>query len=369
MSQREVVDELRAGRFDALASPELRARVREIAADAPERRPSRFEHFSWRRTSLVLVPAALTAVAAVAVVQGLAGSGGDELNASQRQGTIAYAAAEKRAPQKTEADQPPAADARALSQAAAPEKSVPAPKASALPPGRRLTDYRVRMRVRLADVNGLSKATVSAMRITRRYGGYVVSVAYSTPGAQHGDAVLLLRVPNEHMQTALLKLSSLGTIVSQAVSLVDLQKVYNAEAKRLGVLATQVGRLRTQLQNPDLDSATRERLQEQLEYQKLQLNAVAKQHRATRERGNLGLVTLSLTTSKTKKAVVPVVPQEPTRFDRALEDAGAILAKELTWGLYAGIVAAPFLILLAFALFGGRARRRQSERALLARSG
>jgi hypothetical protein len=364
MSQRDVVDELKAGRFDALASPELRARVREIAGQAPVRRPSRFEHFSWRRTSLVLVPAALTAVAAVAVVQGLAGSGSGDLKTHNR--AAIASAVQAAAPNTWKTATRPPADERTLSSAS--RKAPAATSASALPPGRRLTDYRVRMRLRLDDVNGLSKATVNAMRIARRLGGYVVNVAYSTPGATHGDAVLVLRVPTVHMQTALLRLSDLGTITSQAVSLVDLQKAYNTEAQRLGKLATQVGRLRTQLQNPDLDSATRERLQEQLGYLKLELNGVARQHHATRERGRLGTLRVTLFTKPAKKKQPAALPQAPSRFDRALGDAGGILTRELTWGLYAAIVGAPFALLLCFGLFGERSRRRRTERQLLARS-
>jgi hypothetical protein len=235
-----------------------------------------------------------------------------------------------------------------------------------LPSGRRLVDYRVRMRLRVPNNDGLSNATVRAMRVARRLGGYVVNVRYSTPGAQNGDATLVLRVPTAQMQTALLRLSELGTIVSQAVSLVDLQKAFNKEAARIGKLGTQVGRLRTRLQDDSLSFEERAKIEEQLEYLKLELGAASRQHTATKERGRLGTISIALFARQ--KHAQPVVPQTPTRFDRAFDDAGGILAKELTWGLYAAIVGAPFALLLLFAMFGERGRRRRSERRLLARA-
>ena len=385
MSEHELIDELRAGRFDAMASAELRARVREIAAEAPPRRSLVRRHLSWRRATLVFAPACLAALAAAAILQGVVSSGGEERDAA-RVRLISRTVPEpeaswKSAPlpsspsgtldpstystiavpgrtafeRKAALAAPPTHDARTLSSAT-------------LPSGRRLVDYRVQMRLRVDSTDDLSNATVRAMRVARSLGGYVVNVDYSTPGARSGDAVLVLRVPTRQMQTALLRLSNLGTIVSQAVSLVDLQKAFNKEAARIGKLGTEVGRLRSQLDNLNLSAEERARIEEQLEYLALQLRAATRQHKATKERGNLGTIRVALTTAKKKQQVVPAVPDKPTRFDRAMDDAGAILARELTWGLYAAIVGFPFALLLALALFSEKGRRRRSERRLLARA-
>ena len=72
MSQPEVLDQIRSARITA--SPELRARVRELAAVSPAAQPPRRE-LPWRRWSLVLVPACLVLALAGALAVGLATSG------------------------------------------------------------------------------------------------------------------------------------------------------------------------------------------------------------------------------------------------------------------------------------------------------
>src|SRR5438874_8254645 len=74
MSQLELIAELRAARVTA--SPELRERVRAIAA-AAEPQPARFRlpSLSLRRTALLLAPAAVAVAVGGAVVAGLVSSG------------------------------------------------------------------------------------------------------------------------------------------------------------------------------------------------------------------------------------------------------------------------------------------------------
>ena len=72
MSQPELLDQIRSARI--VASPELRARVRELAAVSPPVQPPRRE-LPWRRWSLVLVPACLAVALAATLAVGLATSG------------------------------------------------------------------------------------------------------------------------------------------------------------------------------------------------------------------------------------------------------------------------------------------------------
>src|SRR5690349_5952408 len=83
--------ELRAAR--PAASPELRTRMRELAAQEPEpsawRRPPRF---SIRRTALVLAPAALVAALGIAVAGGILGSSHSAPRSQVAQGQVLRAA-------------------------------------------------------------------------------------------------------------------------------------------------------------------------------------------------------------------------------------------------------------------------------------
>ena len=69
-----IVEEIRSARI--AASPELRARVRAIAASAPEAAPARERRpLPWRRLALVVVPAVVAVALAVSLAVGLRDSG------------------------------------------------------------------------------------------------------------------------------------------------------------------------------------------------------------------------------------------------------------------------------------------------------
>ncbi len=363
----EIVRELRAGRV--AAPPELRGRVREIAATARAPRPSFVERVAWQRVALVATPVCLTAFVAAAMVQGLVSTGGKK--------TATWGAAAGQA-RREAATSPRAAPVFSRDRPAilAPRGSVDARKgspaggkalsATAPPAGNRLADYRVQMHLRVRSTDDLSKETVRAMRIARRLGGYVVSVRYGA--ARRGDATLLLRVPVGHVQRAILGFSGLGTIVSQRVSLTDLQGAYNHQVEQIGKLRTQIARSQRRLDAGGLSSVDLARLQDQLAYEKTELLALVQTKQATHQRARLATARLTLVTAKPKAHHEGAPPPPPGRVGRALHESGRILAKELVWGIYASIVAAPLLVLALVGFAGTRTSRRRTERRLLARS-
>src|SRR6476659_6193858 len=72
-----IVNEIRSAQITA--SPELRERVRGLAAAAPPAAPPRQRRgLPWRRWTLVLVPAAIAVALAASLTIGLAGSGKKE---------------------------------------------------------------------------------------------------------------------------------------------------------------------------------------------------------------------------------------------------------------------------------------------------
>jgi hypothetical protein len=176
-----------------VASPELRERVRLIAA--PEPAPRRA--FPWRRFALVTAPAALAAAAIAGVVVGLQGGGSHPQPLALESGaTVAGQAGSQR---------------RAL----APTVLPPSPT--------RFQDYRASLTLQVPDANTLSDRTKRAVRIAQRLGGVVARVDVSTSG-RRGSAFVVLRVPIVRVTAAVAQLGELGRIVDQHVSVLDVQR-------------------------------------------------------------------------------------------------------------------------------------------------
>jgi Domain of unknown function (DUF4349) len=208
----------------------------------------------------------------------------------------------------------------------------------------RLQQQQVSMRLRVDD---LSRATQTAVRQTRRLGGYVAAANYSTRETS-GDSRLDLRVPAQNVQKAIASFTELGTILAQRIRVADLQ----VGLDRLEVRIAAKQKL--------IETLTGDRLEkEQRALKRLERSRVA----LVRE-GTYAKVSLQLTTSK-----LAAKQEEPGRFDRFWGDAGDILGKEAIAVLYALVIVGPFAILAALALFAERARRRRADHRLLEETG
>jgi len=219
-------------------------------------------------------------------------------------------------------------------------------------PGSRLQQYDVTMSTRVDD---LSQGTKSAIRTTRRLGGYVAAADYST-GQTTGDSQLDLRIPVPHVQQAIASFTELGTILSQRISVADLQRtVDRIDQRRLAARAV-VSELEAKERRVGLTPPEQARLSRARQTVKglsrSRANLVAE--------GTYAKISLMLTTRK------PAAKQsEPGRFDRFWGDAGDILGKEAAIVLYAFVVVGPFVLLAALALLAERARRRRADSRLL----
>lgn len=369
MSSLELITELRAGK--PVASQALRERVRAIGAVAEP--AGRRGAFPVRRAALVLVPASLVAVAGAAGLYGLVSGGSDSPRAVPTVVRAAVGAPPRgRGPivvptpsgaggnffegQHRAAQAPGATSSRNLDRG----KAAGAPVA--LPPNTvRLQNYTAFLSIHVANFDRLSGATQTAMRVTRRLGGYVASVDYGT--GKRGQATLVLRIPISHVQQAIVRFSNLGTILAQQVSLEDVQGQVNDQTKRIVVLREQIASLERTLRTQTLTPEQRARLEIQLVNAKATLTAVIRQKTTTVKRARLARVALTLTTEKQA-----VAPHKSGRVGRALDDAGTILAKEAAIVLYVLVVAGPLLLLAAAAVAGGRLLRRRGEQRLLERT-
>lgn len=319
----KLAEELRASR--SVAPGALRAQVQALEPQGPRftfRVPS-------RRVALALAAAALVASFVAAGVTGLTRSGGTRSLEGAKPPSVQQGgrAAEKKQMEPLRA--------RPTFRYA-----TPAPNAS------RLQRYDATLRLRVKDVDALSRATSRAINLTRALGGYVGSVRYATSGGKRGGATLVLRVPVANVQDELAKLSSLGTILQQRTAILDVTRRADRESE-------QIAKLERQLHTapPAQAAVLRHRLA-----------TLRTKHARLLKSARFARITLALTTPAKQAAAAP------SRLHRTLDDAGGVLLRELEILLYALVVAGPLLLFGGAGIAVARAQRRRSDARLLERA-
>lgn len=380
MPSPELIDE----RFDEIvrelrtlpAAPErLRERVREIAADEPAvPTPSSGWWQRWLTFRAVgwTVATAGAGCLAVAIAYGVitsGRSGGDDSLSAAAMTTVPERAAREGA--TFQAAPPPrpvdaSGDQARVSVGSAPAATTgqalnaPSRDAVTLPPGQRLAHHTATMRLRVSDLDELSRTTREAMRIARSLGGFVASVDYATPKGDEGDASLTLRVPTSKIQQAIARLSDLGVIVSQHIQIQDVQNRVNDDTDAIARHRRTIRRYQAQLERP-ISEDERFRIELALEQARASLRRVTERRSGTVRRARLAVVSVSLTTREGEQ----VVPPAPGRIERAVRNAATVLAKELAALVYVLIVLSPLILLGAVALVATRAHRRRFDQRLL----
>ncbi len=353
----ELVAEIRA--LPTAAPAQLRDRVRALGE--PEPQASWWEGIRLirpRRALLVLAPACLTVLVAAAMVHGLLSSGGEKTAA-----TVTAEQAQRDLGRRTKTSPPvvfgPVTSPLDLQSGSSGAGSalVPAPVRG------RPTDYDAFLRVRVKDLETLSRRSADAMRLARSLGGYVESVEQTTAVGAPGQADLVLRVPVARVEQALVRLAGLGTVVEQHVSIRDLQATVDAQRRRIRNLRVRIARIVEALRDPSLAADVKLNLQLQLEDARHSLTAATGSNKATLREAALSQVSVSLTT---QHAVAATKPHHRGRLDRAARDAAGFLASAGAVVLYLLIVVSPLVLLALAWLFAARAYRRREERRLLA---
>jgi Domain of unknown function (DUF4349) len=348
MTSAELISELRGARPSA--GDALRERVRELAAREPERRRSPFAGLSLRRLGAIALPATAALALASAGAIGLSRSGDSGRIAVDAGPTLTREAA------PSAAAPPNAAQDNALSKAGA----AAAPGVGPVPG--RPQRFSAQLTLEVADSDALSDATQRALQLTRALGGYAVSVSYGTAD-ETGTASLVLRVPTAKVQDAIVRLSSLGTIVGEQVQIDDLGDQLQSLEQREHSLREQIARLTARLASEELTDEQRAVLQARRAAAQRELATVRQQQAGVRREASLATLSLAL---RTKEGAALPAPQ--SRLDRTLDEALNVLAWEGIALLYAAIVAAPFALLGAAAVVGARHRRRREEERLLGAS-
>jgi hypothetical protein len=293
--------------------------------------------------ALLALPAAAAVAVLAAVVHGLGSSGSPTASV-----TVQHAVAGRAvAPQ-------PLKSYSATDQAHA--------KLAPLPSSPRLQHTDASLEIRVADDGKLSQATGAAVRIATSLGGYAQSVHYRTPQGGSGSATLDLRVPAENVKRALARLSQLGTVVSQQLSVTDLERRFQTESAQIAQLRRRVAALEQALRDPSLPDAQRVLLRIKLAESKRALSERLHARKGTASAAANAHIALVLVT---REAIV-TPPHHRGRLGRIVHSAVGFLALEAVLALYVVIVAAPLAAVVALAWWLARLRRRREEERLLA---
>ena len=333
-SSPDLIHELRASRPSAPL--ELRARVREIAAAQPKPAPWASWRFPVRRGVLVAVPAAVAVVFATAGVIGLASSDAPSTEALRQSG---------------------AADAPATTEAG--KQVAPAQDATALSAGDRAQRVSATLTVEVSDSDAVSRAAQDALDLTRSLGGFVVSSSVAT--GEEGSASITVRVPVAKVQDAITGLSGLGRIVSQQVTIDDLQATLDELEKREATVRSEIARIRARLESETLDAQTEAVLRAKLSTLRAELTELRAGISSTEAEARMSTIQLTVVTPGAFGAVAA-----PSRIDRTVDEALNMLAWEGVIALGILIVFAPFALVAFAAWLGRRLYRRHEEERLLA---
>jgi hypothetical protein len=342
-SSPDLIHALKASR--PTAPTDLRARVREISEQETARAAwSRFR-FPARRAALIAIPAAAALAFASAGVLGLARS--DVSSEVLRE----QALTEKVAP----GDVPQSGASRGELAPA-----LPSAQDSAIGPTRdRAQRVSATLTVEVPNSGAVSRAAQDALDLTRRLGGHVVSASVAT--GDEGTAALTVRVPVAKVQEAIVGLSALGRIVSQQVTIEDLQESLDALERRVASVRSQIARIAARLESESLDAETRAVLEARLRTLRSELRQLRGGIASTNAEARMSTIQLTVVTPGAFGAVAP-----PARLDRTIDEALNVLAWEAVIVLAVLIVLAPFALVGFAAWLGRRLYRRREEDRLLA---
>jgi hypothetical protein len=341
-SSPDLIQELRASRPSAPA--DLRTRVRELTAERPARARWTSWRFPVRRGALVAVPAAVAIAIAAAGVVGL--------SRSDAPGQASLAGQRNPEAKPTHLEAQTAPSTRAM---------TPAPTFGAMDSaaGPRAQRVSATLTVEVRDSNAVSRAAQDALDLTRSLGGYVVSSSVTT--GEQGNASLTVRVPVARVQDAITGLSGLGRIVSQQVTIDDLQEQLDQLDHRRASLVEQITRITARLETEDLDAEQVAALEARRRALRNELRAVRSQIAGTSAEARMSTIQLSIVTPNASGAVVP-----GSRIDRTIDEALNVLAWEGVVALGMLIVLAPFALVGLAVWLGRRVYRRHEEERLLA---
>jgi Domain of unknown function (DUF4349) len=337
VSRPDLIDRLRAAR--PLAPQEVRELVRQIAAQAEPPKPRRQRRLNWKPALALAVLVAVAVGAAVVLRPTHKGTprAGEYLPTNPT-------------PQTTTSSAPPVfASGSAASTA---RKAGHGAAAIPVPSPNRVQRITTSLELRVASSGDVSNGAKRAVAITHALGGYPSSLNVSAAG-RTGYADLTLRIPKQRLQTAVTRLSALGTVIGENVRIHDLQNQVDATARKIARLEARVKAWQEQFQT-DVTQKHIAALTDQIG--KLRRGRTATIHSA-------GYASLSLQLT-TRPAPAPAA--KPGHGP--LHNLGVAFRWLGIGALYAVALAAPFVLIGGLVWLVARAVRRHRENELLSSS-
>ena len=302
-----------------------------------------------RRLALVALPAALGIAVSVAVVHGIIGSSSSKPNLVAGV-TVKQAQKDLASPPTWQSASPSAGSTHVRSLAPVAKGFAPTTGSSA-----RLQHTDASIQLSVKNTDELAQATTRATRVATSLGGYAKSVNYRS----QGTSVIDLRIPTQNVKTALTRLADLGTLVSQELSVTDLEQQLKNESAQIAQLHRRITALRTAINDPSLPAAQKVLLRIRLAESQRALSQRLHAQKGTISAATTSTVSLVIAT---KKGIAPV-SHSRGRIGRMVHSAVGFLALEGIILLYALIVISPLAILAALLWFW---RRRSVDRLLAA---
>jgi hypothetical protein len=235
--------------------------------------------------------------------------------------------------------------AAAAGAAASDRTPIPAPSPN------RVQRISMSLQLRVKNTQAVSDATKEAVAIARSLGGYPASLNVDAAG-RSGYAHIVLRVPKEDVQKAVTRLSALGTIVGENVSIKDLQVQVDTTARKLRRLEQRLAYWQSQPQT--------EEAQKQVASFTAAISKLKRGQAATVRAASFAKLSLELTT---RPAPAPV-----HQGHGPLHGLGVAFRWLGIGAVYVLALSAPLLILAAIVWLTTRAVRRHREAELLSRS-
>jgi hypothetical protein len=365
MSQPDLLTQLRESR--PLAPAEVREHIRRIAAQSAEPRRQR-PRITWRRSLALAIPVA------AAVAAGVLLAGGGQPRATAPTDTTVYHAPAP--PERTAAPADPVGAAgtngtgtqgtgvfTTTASPTTPSSSLQptlqtssgastADKAATIPATNpnRVQRVTAQLELRVPNSQAVSDATKQAVQITRGLGGFPSKLDVNAAG-RTGYAELVLRIPKGNVQKAVTRLSTLGTIMGENVSIEDIQASVDATTRKLNRLFAERAAWQAQPQTAET--------QQHIAALTDQISKVRRSRTATIRNASYATVGLELTT---KAAPAPL------RHGRSHFHGLAVAFRWVGIGaVYGFALGAPVLLVLGLAWLATRGLRRRREDALLSR--
>jgi Domain of unknown function (DUF4349) len=308
-----------------------------------------------RRLVLVALPAALGIAVSAAVVHGIIGSSSSTPSAAQRKLVAGVTTPQDAATPPAWRGASGTAGSIPLRGSGSGHTMTLKSFAPATGPSARLQHTDASMQLSVKNTDDLAQATTRATRIATSLGGYAKSVNYRS----QGTSVIDLRIPTQNVKAALTRLAGLGTLVSQELSVTDLEQQLKNEFAQIAQLRRRIAALHTAINDPSLADAQKVLLRIRLAESQRALSQRLHAQKGTISAGTTSTISLVI---GTKKAIAPVAHSRG-RLGRMVHSAVGFLGLEGIILLYALIVISPFAIVAGLLWFW---RRRTVDRLLAA---